>query len=82
MRRMTAALVCVVATVAVSACTDGTTPDCAAVNCGPNLDGSPVTDTGVDGAPAPDSGADAGRDGASDGASDAPLDAPKDAPLG
>jgi hypothetical protein len=72
-----------VVSIALVACTDGTTPDCAAVNCGPDLDGS-VVDTGTkDGASdgASDAAIDAG-DAGSDAPVDAPADAPKDAPLG
>lgn len=54
-------------------CTQGTTPDCTTVQCGPNLDAT-VGETGSMDAPAetsPDSG---------DAGSDAPVDAPNDAP--
>lgn len=63
------------------ACTDGTTPDCATVACGPNLDGSSAAETGArDGAlDAPGDAADA-ADAPDD--ADAGLDALADAPPG
>lgn len=60
---------------ALAACTQGTTPDCAQVNCGPNLDGSSVLDTGT-----PSDGATDASDGGADAATDAPADAPADGP--
>lgn len=62
------------------ACTEGTTPDCAVVACGPNLDGSSAAETGGgdasldvsgDVADAAD-GADAGDAGDADVLTDAP----------
>lgn len=53
-------------------CTQGTTPDCSMVKCGPDVDGSFTPDATVEAAT--DAG-DASQD-ASDAATDAPVDAP------
>lgn len=55
-------------------CTQGATPDCAAVKCGPDLDGSVAADGTVEAAS--DAG-DAAAE-AADGTVDAPADAPSD----
>ena len=64
------------------ACSEGTTPDCTKVMCGPDLDGSIIdvqsessTDATTDAATT-DAPSDAGADGPNDAANDAPNDAP------
>jgi hypothetical protein len=58
----------------LAACTQGTTPDCSTIQCGPDLDGA-VRDTSMD-SPVEAAG-DAGAD-APEAASDAPADSPID----
>ena len=71
MHRVVAILVLLVSTVG---CTQGTTPDCSTVQCGPNLDGS-IADAPAD---SPIEASDSGADTSTDAAGDAPADAPVD----
>jgi hypothetical protein len=57
-------------------CTQGTTPDCSQIMCGPDLDAT-IVDVGTDvRTDAPSDAGDAGSDASSDSSSDAPADSP------
>ena len=83
MRRI-AVLLVVLSAALFLACTQGTTPNCDQVMCGPDLDGSVVdvgTDVRIDAA-SDAMGSDAATDGSADAPADAPTDAPTDSPSG